>query len=157
MSNHDACSQSGYLERLQFTSHDGRAVVQKPGTPARWRGAIGSVVVALMLVLLVAAQPAAAQETNPICSDDSDTLTNMIEGFIQLTTALGLVGLLVVWQADELAEMFMLNQEQKRGIKRHKIGALKSASVLVVLGPLFTVAGRVMDLPIAQCVDLVPL
>jgi hypothetical protein len=91
-----------------------------------------------------------------VCADESGTLVSMIEGFIQLTTALGLMGLLVVWQADELMEMFMLGREQKHQIKRHKRGAMKSATVLVLLGPLFTVAASMMDLPIAQCVDLVP-
>lgn len=112
-------------------------------------------VMSLVLSVLVA-QPAAAQGTNPVCSDGSGTLPNMIEGFIQLTTALGLMGLLVVWQADELMEMFTLSPEQKRTIKNHKRNAMKSAAVLVLLGPLFTVAGGVMQLPIAQCVDLVP-
>jgi hypothetical protein len=80
----------------------------------------------------------------------------MIEGFFQLTTGLGIVGLAVVWQADSLIEMFTLNPEQKKGLKRHKRSAMKSAVVLVVLGPLYTVAGLMMGLPLAQCVDLVP-
>lgn len=106
---------------------------------------------------LMVAQPAVAQNSNPVCQDESNTLTNMIEGFVQLTTALGLVGLLVVWQADELAEMFTLSQEQTARLKQHKVNAMKSATVLVLLGPLFTIAGNTMDLPIAQCVDLIPL
>nr|WP_276258962.1 hypothetical protein [Haloglomus sp. DT116] len=109
-----------------------------------------------------AVQPAAAQDnsgsgaTNPICQDSSDTLAQMIEGFIQITTAIGLMGLLVVWQADSLMEMFTLSREQKAKIKEHKRGAMRSAGVLVVLGPLFSVAGSTMGLPIAQCVDLIP-
>ena len=81
----------------------------------------------------------------------------MIEGFLQITTALGLIGLLVVWQADELADMFTIDPEDKGRLKQHKRGAMRSATILVLLGPLFTVAGGAMDLPIAQCVDLVPL
>lgn len=114
-------------------------------------------VVAVLVFSVLATQPAVAQDSNPVCTDESGTLVNMIEGFIQLTTALGLIGLLVVWQADELADMFTLNQEQKANLKRHKVNAMKSASVLVLLGPLFTIAGNTMELPIAQCVDLVPL
>jgi hypothetical protein len=109
-----------------------------------------------VLLTTLVVQPVAAQSSNPVCSDASGTLPNMIEGFIQLTTALGLMGLLVVWQADELAEMFTLGPEQKRQLKKHKRGSMKSAAVLVLLGPLFTIAGSVMDLPIASCVDLVP-
>lgn len=109
-----------------------------------------------VLLSLLTIQPVAAQSSNPVCSDSSGTLPSMIEGFIQLTTSLGLMGLLVVWQADELAEMFTLGPEQKRTLKEHKRGAMKSAGVLVLLGPLFTVAGGMMELPVAQCVDLVP-
>lgn len=80
----------------------------------------------------------------------------MIEGFVQITTALGVMGLLVVWQADSLMEMFTLSREQKAQIKQHKRGAMRSAGTLVVLGPLFTVASSAMGLPIASCVDLIP-
>jgi hypothetical protein len=121
----------------------------------------------LLCVLLLGgiampATPVAAQDNsggsnaNPICQDSSNTLANMIEGFVQITVALGLMGLLVVWQADSLVEMFTLSREQKAKIKQHKRGAMRSAAVLVVLGPLFTVAGSTMGLPIAQCVDLIP-
>ncbi|TKX72449.1 hypothetical protein [Halorubrum sp. GN11GM_10-3_MGM] len=107
----------------------------------------------VVLLSLFAVEPVAAQD-NAVCS--ADNLPSMIEGFFQLTTALGIVGLVVVWQADSLIEMFMVGPEQKKGIKRHKRSAMKSAVVLVVLGPLYTVAGSMMELPLAQCVDLVP-
>ena len=109
---------------------------------------------AVLAVTLVAAEPALAQ--NPVCEEQSDTLVNMIEGFVQLTTGLGVMGLLVVWQADSLMEMFTLGQERQRSLKRHKRSALKSAIVLVILGPLFTVMGSSMDLPVADCVDVIP-
>jgi hypothetical protein len=126
-----------------------------PGGPPSVYRVTRGVLVALLVGSLLVVEPAVAQ-TNPVCADESGTLVSMIEGFIQLTTALGLMGLLVVWQADELMEMFMLGQDRKHRIKRHKRGAMKSATVLVLLGPLFTVAASMMDLPIAQCVDLVP-
>lgn len=107
------------------------------------------------VVILIATQPALAQ-TNPVCTDDSGTLRNMIEGFVQLTTALGLMGLLVVWQADSLMEMFQLGREQKARLKEHKRGALRSAATLLVLPPLFTVGSSAMGLPVAECVDVVP-
>lgn len=115
-------------------------------------------IITALLFSLLAAQPAAAQEAeeNPVCSDESGTLVSMIEGFIQLTTALGVIGLFVVWQADELSEMFTFSQERKRNLKQHKISAMKSATILVLLGPLFTIAGNMMELPIAQCIDLIP-
>jgi hypothetical protein len=55
--------------------------------------------VALIVVSLslFAVEPAAAQ-SNAVCS--ADNLPSMIEGFFQITTALGIVGLAVVWQAD---------------------------------------------------------
>lgn len=110
---------------------------------------------ALLVLLVIAMEPAAAQ-TNPVCGEESGTLVNMIEGFIQITTALGLMGLLVVWQADELADMFTIDERRAYMLKQHKLGAMKSAAILVLLGPLFTIAGSAMDLPIAQCVDLIP-
>jgi len=109
-------------------------------------------VLTIVFVGLFAAEPAAAQ--NAVC--DADKLPGMIEGFFQLTTGLGIAGLAVVWQADSLIEMFTLNPDQKKGLKRHKRSATKSAVVLVVLGPLYTVAGSMMSLPLADCVDLVP-
>lgn len=110
-------------------------------------------VLTVALLSLFAVQPVAAQDS-AVCS--ADNLPSMIEGFFQLTTGLGIVGLAVVWQADSLIEMFTLNPEQKKGLKRHKRSAMKSTVVLVVLGPLYTVAGSMMGLPLAQCVDLVP-
>jgi hypothetical protein len=113
--------------------------------------------VTMIVVGVVAAQPAAAQETtNPVCQEDSGTLATMIEGFLQLTTALGLMGLLVVWQGESVAEMFTLSRDQLARIKQHKMTALKSAVVLVLLGPLFALAGTTMELPVAQCIDLTP-
>ena len=109
----------------------------------------------LLVLSVFVAEPALAQ--NPVCAEESETLVNMIEGFVQLTTGLGVMGLLVVWQADSLMEMFTLSQEQQASLKQHKRKALKSATILVLLGPLFTVMGSSMDLPIADCVDLIPL
>jgi len=106
-----------------------------------------------ILLSLVTVDPALAQQ-GAVCS--AKKLPGMIEGFFQLTTGLGIVGLAVVWQADSLIEMFTLNPEQKKALKRHKRSAMKSTIVLVVLGPLYTVAGSMMGLPLAQCVDLVP-
>jgi len=65
--------------------------------------------VIVVLLSLFAVEPVAAQD-NAVCS--ADNLPSMIEGFFQLTTALGIVGLAIVWQADSLIEMFTLQQEQ---------------------------------------------
>ena len=107
-------------------------------------------------LLITTVEPALAQETSQSAVCSADNLPGMIEGFFQLTTALGIVGLAVVWQADSLIEMFTLNPDQKKGLKQHKRSAMKSTVVLVILGPLYTVAGAMMGLPLAQCVDLVP-
>ena len=113
-----------------------------------WRGLL-----ALGLVCTVAVQPVLAQD-GVVC--DAEQLPSMISGFFQITTAFGIVGLAVVWQADSLAEMFMMRPEQAKGFKRHKRTALKSTVILLILGPIYTVAGSVMGLPLAECVDLVP-
>ena len=117
-----------------------------------WRTA-QQVAVTAVVLSVVAVQPALAQ-SNAICS--ADNLPGMIEGFFQITTTLGIVGLAVVWQADSLIDMFTINPEQKKGLKRHKRSAMKSTIILVILGPLYTVAGSMMGLPLAQCVNLAP-
>jgi ABC-type enterochelin transport system permease subunit len=81
----------------------------------------------------------------------------LISGFFQLTTGIGLIGAVVVWQANALADLFTLDRDQRESLKRYKRRALKSAVVLVVLGPLYSVAGAMMGLPLATCVDLTPL
>ncbi|MCU4975041.1 hypothetical protein OB955_20260 [Halobacteria archaeon AArc-m2/3/4] len=126
------------------------ADVQRDVIP--WR-LVRQIAVSLLLFSLVAIKPVLAQD-DVVC--DAEQLPGMISGFFQITTAIGIVGLVIVWQADSLAEMFTMNPEQKKGLKRHKRTALKSTVVLLVLGPLYTVAGSAMGLPLASCVDLVP-
>ena len=106
-----------------------------------------------IILSLVAVDPVLAQDS-VVC--DAEGLPDMISGFFQITTALGIMGLVVVWQADSLVEMFTMNIEQKKSLKQHKRTAMKSAVILVILGPLYTVAGSAMGLPLAECVDLVP-
>lgn len=115
----------------------------------RVRSALG----ALALLSIIAVDPVMAQDS-VVC--DAEGLPGMISGFFQITTAIGLMGLVVVWQADSLVEMFTMNLEQKKNLKMHKRAALKSAVILLVLGPLYTVAGSTMGLPLAECVNLVP-
>ncbi|MFC4248075.1 hypothetical protein ACFOZ7_14185 [Natribaculum luteum] len=109
--------------------------------------------IAIVLLTLFVVEPAAAQN-NAVCG--TDKLPGMVEGFFQLTTTLGIVGFAVVWQADTLVEIFVLEPEQKKAFKRHKRSAMKSMIVIVVLGPLYTVAGSMMGLPMAECVNFVP-
>ena len=121
-------------------------------TAARTRVARQTLIVTALLSL-IAIDPVVAQDS-VVC--EAEALPGMISGFFQITTALGILGLVIVWQADSLVEMFTMNVEQKRNLKQHKRTALKSAVILVVLGPLYTVAGSTMGLPLAECVNLVP-
>ncbi|OIB57335.1 hypothetical protein [Natrialba sp. SSL1] len=114
---------------------------------------IRQAVTVLVVLSIIAVDPVLAQD-DVVC--EAEQLPGMISGFFQITTALGIVGLVVVWQADSLAEMFTMNPEQKKGLKQHKRTALKSAVILLILGPLYTVAGSAMGLPLAECVDFVP-
>lgn len=109
--------------------------------------------VSILLFSVVAVEPALAQ--NAVC--DATGLPDMISGFFQLTTGLGLIGVVVVWQANSLAEMFTLGPDQREVLKRYRQQALKSGVVLVILGPLYSVAGAMMGLPLASCIDLTPL
>ncbi|UTF54851.1 hypothetical protein [Natronosalvus rutilus] len=122
-------------------------------TPDRLRRFLHTSAGVVVLLTVVAVDPVLAQES-VVC--DAEGLPGMISGFFQITTALGLMGLVVVWQADSLVEMFTMNFEQKKDLKQHKRTALKSALILVILGPLYTVAGATMGLPLAECVDFVP-
>ncbi len=117
------------------------------------RRAVRSGLVSIGVLLLIAVDPVLAQD-GIVC--EAEGLPDMISGFFQITTALGIMGLVVVWQADSLVEMFTMNIEQKKSLKQHKRTALKSAVILVILGPLYTVAGAAMGLPLAECVNLVP-
>lgn len=134
--------------RGEMTGSETRDTSIQPISPRTLRWTTG-----LLGVLLVAVDPVAAQES-AVC--EADRLPEMISGFFQLTTAIGLMGLVVVWQADSLMEMFTMRPEQREGLKRHKLTALKSAVILLILGPLYSVAGSMMNLPLAECVDLVP-
>ncbi len=117
------------------------------------RRILRSGIASIGMLLLIAVDPVLAQD-GVVC--DAEGLPEMISGFFQITTALGIMGLVVVWQADSLVEMFTMNIEQKKSLKQHKRTALKSAVILVILGPLYTVAGSAMGLPLAECVNLVP-
>lgn len=107
----------------------------------------------VVLLSLAAVEPALAQ--NAVC--EATGLPQMISGFFQLTTGIGLIGAVVVWQANSLAEMFTLGPDMIHQMKQYKGRALKSALMLVILGPLYSVAGSMMGLPLASCVDLTPL
>ncbi|KAB1189185.1 hypothetical protein Hfx1149_00610 [Haloferax sp. CBA1149] len=110
--------------------------------------------IGLVVLSFIAVEPALAQESI-VC--EAERLPTMISGFFQLTTGIGIVGLVVVWQANSLTEMFTLSPDQREKIKRQKRTALKSTLTLVLLGPLYTVAGSTMGLPLASCVDLIPV
>lgn len=110
-------------------------------------------ILTLGILSLVAVDPVLAQD-GIVC--EAEGLPEMISGFFQITTALGILGLVVVWQADSLVEMFTMNVEQRKDLKHHKRMALKSAVILVILGPLYTVGGAAMGLPLAECVNFVP-
>ncbi|WEL28126.1 putative membrane protein (plasmid) [Haloferax volcanii] len=121
--------------------------------PTRFGSARRVIATTAILSIVLLAQPAAAQQ-GVICS--ADKLPGMIEGFFQISTTLGIIGLVIVWQADSLAEVFTMSHDQKKSLKRHKLAALKSALILAVLGPLYTVVGSMLGLPMAQCVNLAP-
>nr|WP_218155542.1 hypothetical protein [Halomicrobium zhouii] len=107
----------------------------------------------IVAVSLIAAEPALAQ-TSAVC--EADGLPEVISEFFQLTTGIGVIGAVAVWQGDSLLEMFTVSPDQRERLKRHKRVALKSVVILLGLGPLYTVAGSMMGLPLAECVDLVP-
>lgn len=121
------------------------------------RRSLVPVTLVMVLGFLAFVDPVAAappSSTNPICS--AAKLPGIIEGFFQLTTAIGIMGLVLVWQVDTVIEMFRPAPEQREAVRRHKRTAAKSAGIVTVLGPLYTVAGSIMGLPLATCVNLAP-
>jgi hypothetical protein len=132
----------------QDTQQDAR-----PNGQVRLESVTMRLVVVMVALSLTAVQPVFAQ--NAVC--EATGLPGMISGFFQLTTGIGLIGVVVVWQANALSEMFTLDRDQRELLKRYRRRALKSAVVLVILGPLYSVAGTMMGLPLASCVDLTPL
>ncbi|MFC6614913.1 hypothetical protein ACFQAS_08085 [Halopenitus salinus] len=136
------------------TDDESDSTTESPHEHASPWSSIGrQVLMVSVLLSIVAVQPVAAQET-AVCN--AERLPDMIEGFFQLTTGLGIIGLAIVWQADALIEMFTLDADHKKRLERHKRSAIKSVVVLLALGPLYTVAGSMMGLPLAECVNLVP-
>ncbi|WP_435066088.1 hypothetical protein [Halobaculum sp. EA56] len=110
---------------------------------------------ALLTVLVVAVDPAlAAESSNAICS--TEKLPKAIEGFFELTTAFGFIGVIVVWQGSSLLEMLTLSPEQKKELRYRKRDAFRSLVVIFALGPVYSIAGPTMGLPLAECIDLVP-
>lgn len=119
-----------------------------------WLRAVG---LSIFIGLVVVVTPVAAETSssaNPICN--AAKLPGIIEGFFQLTTAIGIMGLVLVWQVDTVIEMFKPAPEQREAVRRHKRTAAKSAGIVTALGPMYTVAGSIMGLPLATCVNLAP-
>jgi len=109
------------------------------GSPYRPHGLrFTAVTLPILSLLIVGVDPVLAQQPlqSSVCS--AENLPGMIEGFFQITTSLGIIGLAIVWQADSLIDMFTLDPDQKKEFKQHKLSAMKSAVILVVLGPLYT-------------------
>ena len=111
---------------------------------------------AVVALSIFAAQPALAQASNPLCTPDTASLVQMMEGFFTIAIALGVMGLLIAWQTDALFSMATIDPDRLERLKRHRRIATTSALILLVSGPLFTVAADIMGLPVASCVDLIP-
>lgn len=105
------------------------------------------------LFVVTAIEPVAAQES-VVCQ--AEKLPGMLEGFFRASTGIGVIGVVAIWQLNSAAEIFGMTPEQKKPLKQHKRAALKSGVMLAVLGPLYSVIGPMMGLPLAQCVDLAP-
>jgi hypothetical protein len=128
------------------TDHDAQS------TTAR-RERLSSALAVGLLFTLAAIEPVAAQES-VVCQ--AEKLPGFVEGFFRASTGIGVMGVVVIWQLNSAVEIFGMTPEQKKPLKQHKRAALKSGVMLAVLGPLYSVVGPMMGLPLAQCVDLAP-
>lgn len=155
------------LRRIANWLHDvgesGRSVRTSPitarvasrGRPFGPRLALLAVLAGPLLALL-AVDPVAAESPPPVCSADSGTLPSLIEGFIQLTTALGLLGLLAVWQADTITDRLVIGIEGQRRLTQQKLRTAKRSATLVILGTLLILASQLNHLLITHCTNPVP-
>jgi hypothetical protein len=85
-------------------------------------------------------------------------LGNAVQGFFKITTALGLVGVGIIWQFDALAGLLSLSPQRKKELKEHRREALGSGATLLLIGPLFTFANNAMSLGLrTNCLDLIPI
>jgi hypothetical protein len=111
----------------------------------------------LTVLSMVAVQPVMGQATI-VCNGGSATqLGELLQRFFQLTTLVGILGVFAIWQGGSLAEIITLSQKQKRNIKQHKSSSLKAAVVLVLIGPLFSVASSGLVGGSMDCLDLTQL
>lgn len=138
------------IVKKQFESTDERQAVFRPIR----RAALSFLLSSALLLGTALAQDDGDEDKVGVCQ--SSELTDLINNFFQLSVSLGLLGLIVVWQADSLAEMFTLSPEHRERLKRHKRAALKSALILLLIGPLYSLLGSSMGLPLADCITLVP-
>lgn len=118
----------------------------------RWVPVGALAIVALSVVpatALAAAEPVVLQ--SELCNTNIPTY---LTGFLQITTVLGLVGAIAVWQADTLAEVLTMNPAQKRNLRSHKRSAAKAAVTLLLIGPVSWALVQAMGLPMASCFDL---
>lgn len=139
----DDHSRTTWGRRIGIAGLVGLGVVSLVGDPVAAAGLTEG-------ATLASAQPDICGQTG------METITTIIGGWIELTAALGIMLLVAVWQADALAELVTSTEEGKKRIKRHKRTAAKSGATLLVIGPIATVGGAVMEIPFFQCVDLIP-
>jgi hypothetical protein len=109
-----------------------------------------------LVLCLLASTPVAAAENASSFLCEAEKLPAMIEAVFRLTTVAGVIGLITVWQGSAFLEVFTLSPEQKLALKNHRRKAFKSTLILVSIGPLFSVVGPSIGLPLASCINLVP-
>lgn len=94
---------------------------------------------------------------NPDNGDSgADKIHDMIEGAIRLMTGLGVVGFIAAYQANRLVDILPLRPDQQKKLKQQRRKMMGAAGSVLMIGPMYEIGAQAMNLPIPQCITLIP-
>jgi len=86
----------------------------------------------------------------------TDGAPTFINGFMQLSFSIGVLGAIGMFQLQNAQEVFSIDQETKKKIKKRKSGILKGAGMLIAT-PLGVKYGLPkLGISVASCIKIVP-
>lgn len=111
---------------------------------------IADVALLTSVVVLVAAQPVAAQTASEqICNNDS--LSQLFSGAFSLLTAFGVISGLAAYKYQYLVGIVSMNPQQQERLKQRKQQIKTSAIGLIAIDAVYLVAAPMMGLPQFGC------
>lgn len=111
---------------------------------------IADVALLTSVVVLIAAQPVAAQTASEqICNNES--LSQLFSGAFSLLTAFGVISGLTAYKYQYVASIFSMNPQQQERLKQRKQQIKTSAIGLIAIDAVYLVAAPMMGLPQFGC------